>query len=548
MGVSQLVVCFIITICINHGTCYVFINQRVTYDQAASYCQINCNSELASIHSQQQFDQILAVWTDRSTGAWIGLEKKLSVWQWNDGTPFDWSKWGSGEPNGDGSCGHLGENTQGQWNDLLCTNNMLTIMCNSCPPTTDIPTVSPTLSPTACPLVNGEFCGYTLFVKGYNIFTSKTSGNAITDINYIEENTESWTDEGSTCSLSSLEFTTSFTSYSQYASYDTQSIGAGFSTSKYGAGGSLSTTRTQTKYYSSLSQSYIYVLDLTCVSAVASVVAYNEIIWSANFVNNLRILPISLTDTGTIISTNDLDLLEPWIDFWNAFGTHLISTAELGGSIHGTITADKCNVEHMFSNSQAYQVCLNGAYKGISVEGCYEEGYSSSSGDNFQSSVTNTQITVKGGDNSQFTNVFNQFGSKENDFQFWITQLQEFPDIIGGNLDEIHDVIQQTIKLGNHKLNNHLSAENYVDDNTWIAIADAMESAYNAYSQYLKDNDPVFGDTQCSLNCQEGEVETLSCSCNLCNDNLGCCPERADNAYYTDIVVNILFITFVLLA
>eukprot|EP01083_Nonionella_stella_P220873 789750_1 len=146
----------------------------------------------------------------------------------------------------------------------------------------------------------------------------------------------------------------------------------------------------------------------------------------------------------------------------------------------------------MFADSQEYQACLNGAYKGMEAGLCSAASDSSFTSQSVANSIKNTRIVVNGGDTTQFTTIFNSFEDKTNEFQEWIDELVDLAYIIGGNVNEIHDVIQATITLGNHQLNQHLSTP--VDDDTSLSIASALESAYDDYALALSDNDIAFED------------------------------------------------------
>eukprot|EP01084_Bolivina_argentea_P163901 285057_1 len=387
-------------------------------------------------------------------------------------------------------------------------------------PPTKYPTKSPTKEPIE-PYVSGQFPGYTLFVRGFNIFKASTSGNAILDINYPNINIESWTNEGAECSYASLEFSTSFTTYAKYAETDSQSIAIGFSVPFLGgSGGSLSRERSETRSFSASAQSLIYTMNLRCKSGEASVTSYDHIHFSGNFIKNLKTLPRSFDENNT----NDL---EKYIDFWDTFGTHLIKTAELGGLIRGAITVDKCVVERTYSDSSVYKACLNGVYKGIETEDCYSSHSSSTASNSATNAIINKQISVSGGDNSQFTNVINEFGDKENDFQNWISDLGISPDIVGGNLDEIHDVIQQAVAIGSHNLNDPLNER--LDDNEWLQIALALKNTYEMYSKMLSDQDG-FVNTQCVVDCGEGTLDKDICVCSQCDSISKCCGLIADGS------------------
>eukprot|EP01083_Nonionella_stella_P022614 62533_1 len=363
----------------------------------------------------------------------------------------------------------------------------------------------------------GEFCGYSLFVKGFNIWTLELSGNAILDIDHLVQNTESWTDEGGSCSLSSLEFASSYSSYTDYAEADATNIAGSYSSGETAAGGSLSSARTATKTYAGKEQSYIYSMDVSCGTATASLVAANAIYWNENFVHELRILP-------SLFSSIYMD---DYIDFWNSYGTHVMKSAELGGHVRGSIVSSKCNVMQSYGDAESYELCLNGAYKGVEAEGCAAESSSSSSNNTAALLVTKTQIDVKGGDVATFSTVFQTFKSKSTDFQSWIIDLAVTPDVIGGNFDEIHDVILNALDLGSHQLNDDLSAENQLTDTQWRNIANALKEAYEERSAELIAAE-LFDTTECEIsNCREGDVDTETCQCTGCGGN-DCCDPSTD--------------------
>eukprot|EP01083_Nonionella_stella_P019306 53692_1 len=400
---------------------------------------------------------------------------------------------------------------------------------------TDVPTISPSLIPSNIPTpspnheptekyIAGEtttFKGYELFVRGYNIWKMTTAGNTLLDINWADANIEGWTQEGAECSLSSLEFGASFSSYSEYAESSSANIETGFNAGAGKAGGSLSKERTETKSHSASSQSYIYSLDLECSYLVASLNSLNKLHWSANFLNNLRVLPDSF-DSSDITA---------WTDFWDSFGTHLIKTAKLGGRVTGAITVDKCEVEESYSDSDSYEACLNAEYAGVEGSGCSGESTESKSGQGAQNAIKNTRIVVKGGSTSQFTDVFNSFSDKTDNFQSWIDGLSDHPDVIGGNLDEIHDAVRNVIALGSHNFNDVSDVD--LTNEEWVAKANVLEEAYNYYSGTLINYDTI-SEASCKLDCDEGTLDTAKCQCDECSDGGQCCGIEANgcmNAY-----------------
>ena len=173
----------------------------------------------------------------------------------------------------------------------------------------------------------------------------------------------------------------------------------------------------------------------------------------------------------------------------------------------------------------------------------YEYTDSSTTGNTASSAITNQQITVKGGDNSEFGNIFNEFGDKTNNFQTWISDLGTNPDVVRGNLDEIHDMIKQTIVLGSHNLNDPLVESQYLEDSEWLEIANALENAYEYYSKTLAESDDEYLATECQVSCAEGTLDREECVCNECDVVSKCCGLSANGAY--DIYSTRLYIVYI---
>ncbi len=111
------------------GHSWGFCFQPLDYDDARTSCQ-DQGGELASIHSQQEHDEI---WTGASSQIygswWIGLDDQLveGSFEWRDGTALDYQNWAGGEPNdydANEDCGHLADWAGGAWNDIPCNNAM----------------------------------------------------------------------------------------------------------------------------------------------------------------------------------------------------------------------------------------------------------------------------------------------------------------------------------------------------------------------------------------------------------------------------------------
>ena len=316
---------------------------------------------------------------------------------------------------------------------------------------------------------------------------------------------------------------------------DSTSIEAGYSAGAGEAGGSYSKERSETKEYAADAQTYIYSLDLECTKAQASLVGYNKIFWNENFINNLRLLPDSFVQ-----GTTDMAQYET---FWNTFGTHVIKSGKLGGSIRGAYTVDKCSVEESYSSSESYEVCLNAAYKGASANGCYGESDSEAFGTSVSNSITNKRIVMKGGSTTKFTETFNSFNDKTNDFQSWIDTLDNNPDIVGGNLDEIHDALKTAILLGNHKIN--VASDVDLTDTQWNAKLTALGEAYEYQTTQIVAEDSIFDATECQLSCGEGELDLEECVCNECSETTKCCGLNTSDAQIN--FVNIVHFVMMLL-
>jgi len=384
---------------------------------------------------------------------------------------------------------------------------------------TDVPTLQPTGAPTEKYIAGSAWPGYELFIRGFNIWTLEISGNIILDINRIDANVEGYSTEGGSCSLSSLEFDSSFSSYQAYAESDALAVEGGFSAGAGGAGGAYSEERSESKSNSASAQTYIYTMDLKCEVASASTNALNNLYFSAAFVNRLRILPDSYTDG------DDLSSFE---SFWDSYGTHFIRSAKLGGTVRGAMTASKCSVESSYSSSDSFEVCLNAEYKGAEGAGCYGESASSGSGLSIESSITNTQVTVRGGATSTFTDTFNSFGDKTNDFQAWIDTLDDEPDIVGGDLQPTHEALIDALDLGSHRLNDASDAD--LSDDEWRAILVALGNAYEYKSASIEAEDAAFDAGKCTLTCAEGALILESCTCTDCSSANKCCTPDNDAA------------------
>lgn len=80
---------------------YVIVDQAMTWSEAKAYCEQN-GGRLATIHSQEEWDQVLALMqADGRKVYWLGAQRTSDGFQWLDGTSVTFSAYASGEPNND---------------------------------------------------------------------------------------------------------------------------------------------------------------------------------------------------------------------------------------------------------------------------------------------------------------------------------------------------------------------------------------------------------------------------------------------------------------
>eukprot|EP00484_Ammonia_sp_Unknown_P030925 CAMPEP_0197025504 /NCGR_PEP_ID=MMETSP1384-20130603/5818_1 /TAXON_ID=29189 /ORGANISM="Ammonia sp." /LENGTH=399 /DNA_ID=CAMNT_0042454039 /DNA_START=86 /DNA_END=1285 /DNA_ORIENTATION=+ len=381
--------------------------------------------------------------------------------------------------------------------------------------------------PASLPFARADLLSY-----GYNLFTNTKSGSPILSVDRLTTNIKSSTDSVSTCSYHSLQFSSTYSTYSEYAHANSNSIAASFlgavDQSILAAAGSLTITRTQTRAASLDTRSEIYTIDLTCTKREASMVGYNQLYWDPDFVQSFKILQRYYNySTG--------DDLEPFVNFWNKFGTHILSSAKFGGSIQGATIADICTVEATAGDALSWEACLNGQYIGVEVDYCHAENETSIKSEVISAAIKHTHITVKGGDVTTFPQIFSEFRDKESDFAQWLGELDALPDIVGGNAVEISDVMLDMVALGNHRFVEDSSV--LFDDDSLEAIANAMHSAYSDYAQQLSEEDTVFTEDECQIDCVGGTLSSTECACTGCQG--ACCPFDDDSMAFLPLTVSL---------
>ena len=137
--------CFVLTIIIlltTNNNAYYFVPNNFFWYQADQYCQIVCNSRLASINSQQQQDDIVNTiesrtspyWDGFNEDPWIGLYYQSPNLIWTDSTnPSSASftyPWQSDEPSAQATLIDTSSTSYTWYTET--TDNLHPFLCNSC--------------------------------------------------------------------------------------------------------------------------------------------------------------------------------------------------------------------------------------------------------------------------------------------------------------------------------------------------------------------------------------------------------------------------------
>ena len=104
-------------------SCYKGVSTKKSKASAENDC-VGKDSHLASIHSANEMD-FMVKGTTNTDGVWIGGERKENLFQWIDGTNFDYTNWDGSEPSNysDENCilsTYIWGTGTGKWHDVPC--------------------------------------------------------------------------------------------------------------------------------------------------------------------------------------------------------------------------------------------------------------------------------------------------------------------------------------------------------------------------------------------------------------------------------------------
>ncbi|KAL6466274.1 hypothetical protein MHYP_G00264070 [Metynnis hypsauchen] len=106
---------------------FLFFAIGKTWEEAESTC-VEYGGHLASVHSENEeafINRLIFTQAGYDRPSWLGGYNSHMVprrWFWTDGSPFDFSVWTPGEPDGFGHC--LQTSYNGGWDDFLCNQNI----------------------------------------------------------------------------------------------------------------------------------------------------------------------------------------------------------------------------------------------------------------------------------------------------------------------------------------------------------------------------------------------------------------------------------------
>lgn len=134
--------------------CYKIGWSSLTWDSANTACA-SLNSNMVSVHSQEEQDFLFLLMHEIRSKVWIGLRRssvRHDIFEWRDDSPLDYTNWFAGEPNNYRNvegCAHMLFDCceVGDWNDAPCNAPFKYICKKPKDPTLTKPGQDPALCP-----------------------------------------------------------------------------------------------------------------------------------------------------------------------------------------------------------------------------------------------------------------------------------------------------------------------------------------------------------------------------------------------------------------
>ena len=101
--------------------CYRVFTNTITWENAEAACQTE-GADLASVLDMETNTFVWDMVKLTGKAAWLGGNLQTGTWNWVGHGDWAYTKWKSGEPNGDGPCLELRIEAD-NWNDGVCSWN-----------------------------------------------------------------------------------------------------------------------------------------------------------------------------------------------------------------------------------------------------------------------------------------------------------------------------------------------------------------------------------------------------------------------------------------
>eukprot|EP01084_Bolivina_argentea_P161755 281550_1 len=369
---------------------------------------------------------------------------------------------------------------------------------------------------------------------GYNYFTDTMSNSLVLNCSVLlKDNNLIINSHDDSLSVDDIKFGSGVDTYEDYAKIDRSDIAYRYElldTDKTFAAGQKSLTR-QTMFNELYSrESYLLGLYQTIQTSSAQYeyLNFEQQFWHSSFLTEVFKLPLEF-------NVNDIN--ETYIEFWNQYGTHILTKGLFGGRIHGIVLADKCKIDEDYENVETFSMCLTTQFQYAIHDECFifdEIDINNDSvfiKENIISSeviaadyIRTKTIQILGGDTTQSHSLLSRFDNynKDETIQEWISTLIGHESIIGGAAEPIYDYISDIA--------------DYIDSSTLIDISTTLEQAYEFYRNQLENE---LLNIKCNYSCFEGELDRITCHCKGCN-GMECCEYAADSAIMMNCNFDIL--------